>query len=1111
MDSSAADGASTATGAPVPPPAMDSVVGTPQQRRVSLQTCLSCTLAAVAALVALGLWWWCQPLVATEPAVARPPPDGGITSACGGDGQRDQSDDDWKLLLDNARVLVQVLLIFHSLLYYNSIRAYDDMRTWLYGSDNLLSQLMAANSGVMVPTAVFISGVCSQGDVSSDRIRRFIKFLFVPTLVWIFVAKPVIVDPLVSMEPRQMLERGLELLSFRNFHDEWYLQSLLLWRGSVFLLWCHLRAPVALTTMLALSCAAGYFDLAAGPLRVLKLDEAFGFLPYFALGYVFPFKEACRATASPGVASASGVVGLVALWLFVVIPKVFPEPLPDAHGNFMTNHAGSVFAAAHQWERQLYWTRRLAKLLVEALPMLALILCVVPRRRTPMTRFGRHTLYPFVFHLVALAWRNRLLQLFPPPKVTTLVGHVAVLLLHVPFAFTVIVFFSSPPWRWLFQWCFEPSWLDPLMGESSPPPAGVRGGGAAVRGGCGGAEDAAGPGMPMGSSPKLIHGQLPVLVPQTSGTKLNAPGVVGSLGAATPAADIGLADGGVADMGGERPSSEGSSSETSTPPALLAPPHAPPYSRRRRFRDGFEWQALIPHMKQAREFYPYLLPIFLMILLVQVSMVGLACFRVLWASGYPYSLGWSTLACLYAVTPALYGYHYLRLRGTQRLPPGLSGRAATGGGVRWGEPPPPMLHAVVIVAYKEPLEVLSRTFESASRQIGIGRRPVLVLAAEARDPGRTDTFAALSSLCGDRAERMILTEHQLANGETRGKSSNENWAARELYRLLVLEEGFDPFQVMLTIADADSLLSSTYLAHVEARFRQQSDGRRLIYSGPLNTYRNFAEGHLLVQTYELMRCHGDTFFNPVRQHHALSNYSLTLGLASEIDFWTPDNMPEDVHTASKASLNNFGSLPTVMLPSIICNDLVTSFSDRYVQAKRHQWGITEFAWVMSLPKHMPLNFQAWWLTFSVEIARAGSLPMTALTMGGRIIRIMVIYWIITHWVMMSWMLKCFIVGCVASRIWEMAWFWGAELILWQTLLTQFRIERPSFGRVAMLVLGAPVLMPLAEFAFETVPTIHCLYQATFVGELSYVTAPKGNTGKNERATSEAAALPDADD
>ena len=31
-----------------------------------------------------------------------------------------------------------------------------------------------------------------------------------------------------------------------------------------------------------------------------------------------------------------------------------------------------------------------------------------------------------------------------------------------------------------------------------------------------------------------------------------------------------------------------------------------------------------------------------------------------------------------------------------------------------------------------------------------------------------------------------------------------------------------------------------------------------------------------------------------------SNYSLTLGFAAEIGFWTPDSMPEDIHTANKA-------------------------------------------------------------------------------------------------------------------------------------------------------------------------------------------------------------------
>merc|ERR1719420_2873435 len=102
-------------------------------------------------------------------------------------------------------------------------------------------------------------------------------------------------------------------------------------------------------------------------------------------------------------------------------------------------------------------------------------------------------------------------------------------------------------------------------------------------------------------------------------------------------------------------------------------------------------------------------------------------------------------------------------------------------------------------------------------------------------------------------------EHLQAPEEVIGKSSNVNSAVRKVYFDLIERQGLDPFRVMLTVADADSILSPLYLAWVEAMFWEQRDGRRLIYAGPLNTYRNFRDGPLVTQSYEVLRSHGATF------------------------------------------------------------------------------------------------------------------------------------------------------------------------------------------------------------------------------------------------------------
>jgi cellulose synthase/poly-beta-1,6-N-acetylglucosamine synthase-like glycosyltransferase len=470
-------------------------------------------------------------------------------------------------------------------------------------------------------------------------------------------------------------------------------------------------------------------------------------------------------------------------------------------------------------------------------------------------------------------------------------------------------------------------------------------------------------------------------------------------------------------------------------------------------------------------------------------------FRVI--EGFPLAFGIPIFFVALASTAASYCWHFHRLHGTDDEP----------------EPStlPPLVHAVVVVSYKEPLDVLSRTMDSIIAQRGICRRPIVVFASEERDDTAQSTFSELSKQAGNSFDMFLLTKHPLVEGETIGKSSNENFAVQELYRRLVEEDGQDPFEVLVTIVDADSILSSTYLAHSEHSFRSQRDGRRLIYSGPLSVHRNFADAGLLTQCYELNRCHGDTFHDPFSMYQPQSNYSLTLGFAQEIGFWTPDLMPEDIHTANKARINNFGSRTTVAIPSIICNDLVVSFSDRYTQAMRHQMGsITEFAWGFALYFESKASFPGWWAVFSVEAGREGSFCDIARSMVGYGCKLTVYYLITAHWSMLHWKARLYLSFALSCTIWRSLWFWISELFLWQSLLHQFPIKRPSTARWLLIVCTMPLCSLAGEMIFYFGATLHCLLRITFVGELSYVCAPKGDALKDAKGLKGSSQTSEAD-
>lgn len=508
----------------------------------------------------------------------------------------------------------------------------------------------------------------------------------------------------------------------------------------------------------------------------------------------------------------------------------------------------------------------------------------------------------------------------------------------------------------------------------------------------------------------------------------------------------------------------------------------------------------LPTMKDARKYYPYMLPVFLFLaffpFVVSWSIVKLLAptrfFKVL-LEAMPVWLLCAASLLMCGGTLVKYIWHFKRIQGNlqaevPRVVPGAMD---------------PLFHVVVVVAYKEPLEVLQRTFASILNQTGIARQPMMVLATERRDETRHACARAVAELCHaqGRRGRFMLTEHLLEEDETIGKHSNENWAVREIYKQLVETEGLDPFEVMVTIVDADSIVSKTYLANVENYFRAQRDGRRLIYNGPLNTYRNFASACLLAQIYELMRCHADVFFEPLLAYYPQSNYSLTLGLCHETDYWMNDVMPEDIHTCNKAMLNNVGSWCTVPVPSFICNDLVTDFRDRYVQAKRHQWGITETFWILALFWKMEIPFNCFWASVKGELLRDGSFVGSAVLMSKRIMQVWIAYAIYKFGSNLEFHGQLFLGLILGIFLFQWVVFWCAELILWRTQMPQFQsLQWPSVFNVIVLVAFSPLLQSASEVAFFIIPTIDCLIHAAFVGELAYICAPKGDAkedGTNE--------------
>jgi len=955
----------------------------------------------------------------------------------------DEATEGRNVLVDNCKVLALFMVIYASFITSNMNGEFHDTATWLKGAEPWLSDFLRAGSMIVVPLICFLSGVCSQGPVTAQRIRRYLQNLVVPTILWTCVIKPVTLDTLMNPSLVRLQENWEALITLQAFQAEWYLQALVLWRGSTFLMWSHMRPSVAFLSMLAVSCIGGYHHYNQASGEWMHIDEALGFLPYFAMGYAIPFEHFQKAITP---SSPTAPIVVILCWIVVGALALFSgAPLPEGRGWYGCCEAGETFAGlvGAEWEEdhQLYFMRRLAKVTLDAVPMLLLVFLVVPRSNTPISWMGAQTLYPFLFHPLVWAWLDQALKYAQLPVVESKLGHSCVLTLLIPVALCIQYLLASPLSQWCWSWCFDASWLlSPFLAvikEEKPQLLAL---------------PKHGMGLEKAEALEGLRWHSDESPSTTPGPSLGNSPSLASIAASNDSMD-------------ELPSTS---------------------------RGSCRWlpKKDIIGMKEAREFYPYLLPLFLAAVVLQLLAIAITGPQVVGPvlALVPLSLGGLVVVAINIPLAVQFGYHVHRLWRTDRppaAPPVWAGSA--------------LVHVVVVVEYKEPVEVLARTVETIAQQSGIAVRPMVVMATESRDEGRFATCEALKAQCGSRISRFMMTEHTLQEGETVGKHSNENVAVHEVYRQLVEQEGMDPFEVMMTVVDADSLLSTSYLAHVEAAFHKQLDGRRLVYSGPLNTYRNFADAGLLVQMYEIMRCNTDTFHDPLKCYYPQSNYSLSLGFIAELGYWSIDTMPEDVHTAAKAMVNNFGSLSTVAIPALICNDLVENYGDRYTQAKRHQWGITEMAWHFALAKHMNLSFSSWWAVFGAENRRAGSFFSCAQIFASFIVFPSAGVYAALYWDTLHSNIQAYVFIYLATMVFQWIIFWAQEFFLWRHLLHQFPIEHPSPLRWLVLALFSPVWHVLTTLSFFVVPTIHCLYHVTFIGELGYVCAPKGEAQKTEGA------------
>ncbi len=254
-------------------------------------------------------------------------------------------------------------------------------------------------------------------------------------------------------------------------------------------------------------------------------------------------------------------------------------------------------------------------------------------------------------------------------------------------------------------------------------------------------------------------------------------------------------------------------------------------------------------------------------------------------------------------------------------------------------------HVVVLPNYREPLAILERTLTRLAEVPCAREQVIIVLAMEGADHDAETTAAALRWRFESAFARIITTMHPPnLPGEIRGKSANLAWAVRQAVELLTAD-GHALDDLILTTADADSLLHPRYLEALSALYLEHMDRFRAFWQPPIFYHGNLDMVHPLLEPMHAYSSVLQLAF--LGQGFAFSTYSLSARLAVEIGYWDAGVIADEQHTFLKAFVHLGGNfrLEPVYLPVaarvVTGRGLFETLINRYRQTIRHAWGAEE--------------------------------------------------------------------------------------------------------------------------------------------------------------------------
>ena len=278
-------------------------------------------------------------------------------------------------------------------------------------------------------------------------------------------------------------------------------------------------------------------------------------------------------------------------------------------------------------------------------------------------------------------------------------------------------------------------------------------------------------------------------------------------------------------------------------------------------------------------------------------------------------------------------------------------------------------HLIFLPTYKEPYEVIDKTFDALAKVNYPTPKFLLVLAGETRDRNNfLDVAERLNQKYGHKFLKILVTLHpQNLADEIPGKGSNINYAGHQAQKLI--DELKIPYEkIIVSSFDIDTCVYPDYFAYLTYKYLTHPQPEHASFQPLAFYHNNIWESDPVTRvvanstTFWLM-----TDLARNERLFTFSSHSMSFNALVKVGFWEKNIVTDDSRIFLQCLLHYNGDYKVeplyipVSMNTVYMGHFWQSLKNQYKQMRRWAWGAEHIPYMLlNYPKHPRMPFKKKW-------------------------------------------------------------------------------------------------------------------------------------------------------